>query len=35
LTLLVAGVGTNISTLGSVVRVMGQQTAVLDAICVV
>ncbi len=33
--LLVAGVGTNISTLGPVARVMGRQTAVLYAICVV
>ena len=35
MTLLVAGVGTNISTLGPVARVMGRQTAVLYAICVV
>jgi uncharacterized membrane protein YraQ (UPF0718 family) len=32
MTLLVAGVGTNIATLGPVARVMGQQTAVLDAV---
>ncbi len=32
MTLLVVGVGTNISTLGPVARVMGRQTAVLDAV---
>ena len=35
MTLLVAGVGTNISTLGPVARVMGRQTAVLYAVCVI
>jgi len=35
MTLLVAGVGTNVSTLGPVARVMGRQTAILYAVCVV
>jgi len=35
MTLLVAGVGTNISTLGPVARVMGRQTAMLYGVSVV